>query len=206
VKWPEPVVVVVARVQSALPILVVAALSGYTWWLVQSTPKVGPQAANKPPVGVPDYEMTQATVERFDGTGRVVSVLQGESIRHYASGDRVQVAGMKMSALDAQGQLIKAQATTGDYSGDASLILLRGSAQVAVVPKATAQAGGPVVFDGEAFSFNTGTRVLHSDKPVVLRGAQGVIHAGNLHHDARQGVSSLGGRVQGRMQASDATP
>jgi lipopolysaccharide export system protein LptC len=205
-KWPEPIVVVVARVQAALPILVVAALSGYTWWLVQSTPKPTDQHGSEAPMGVPDYVLGRATVERFDAQGRTVSVLQGQSIEHVPSGDRVLVDGMRLSALDTKGQLLQAHAARGDYSGDSALVRLQGQAQVVITPAPTAHAQGPVVFEGEAFSINTDTRVLHSDKPVRLRSEQGVVQGASLHHDARAGVSVLGGRVSGHLQSSQASP
>jgi LPS export ABC transporter protein LptC len=188
-----------ARLQSGLPVLGVAALAAYTWWLVQSAPGAVHDAGSKPSDSLPDYVMERATVERFDAKGQAISVLQGESISHYLSGDRVVVRGLHLSAVDAKGQQLLAQASEGHYLGDSSVVDLLGHAHVSVTPVTSRRAHGPVVFDGDALSVNTETRLLHSDKPVRVSSAQGEIRGGSLRYDAKAGISQVGGRVTGRL-------
>ncbi|HET6788482.1 MAG TPA: hypothetical protein VFH49_11005, partial [Aquabacterium sp.] len=82
-KWPRPVVVLVAQFQAALPLLVLGGLAGYTWWLVQSAPGTGGAAHHEPPATAPDYELMGATVERFDVQGQRVSLLRGAAMSHF---------------------------------------------------------------------------------------------------------------------------
>lgn len=196
----------VARVQSALPLVGVALLAGYTWWLVQSAPGTSSSGSAQVPPSVPDYVMEQATIERFDAAGQTMSILQGRNISHYVNGDRLVVQVLNLSALDADGQHLQASASEGRYTGESSEIDLAGHVQVTVTPTPQKHAQGPVVFDGDALSVNTETRQLRSDKPVRLSSAQGVIHGSSLTHDARTGISQVGGRVSGRLQAQSPAP
>jgi LPS export ABC transporter protein LptC len=190
---------VLARLQSLLPVLGVAALAAYTWWLVQSAPGAVQDAGAKPSDSLPDYVMEQATVERFDAKGQAISVLQGESISHYLRGDRVVVRGLHLSAVDPKGQALRAQASEGRYVGDSSVVDLVGHAHVTVTPAPTQRSHGPVVFEGDALSVNSETRVLSSDKPARLSGAQGEVRGARLRHDAKAGYTEVSGRVSGRL-------
>jgi lipopolysaccharide export system protein LptC len=188
-----------SRLQAALPVLAVAALAAYTWWLVQSAPGAVHDAGAKPSDSLPDYVMERATVERFDAKGQLISVLQGDSISHYLSGDRVVVRGLHLSAVDPKGQQLVAQASEGHYLGDSSVVDLLGHAHVTVSGMASRHAHGPVAFDGDALSVNTETRQLRSDKPARVSSAQGEIRGGSLRYDAKVGISEVGGRVNGRL-------
>ncbi len=198
---PRFVVLVVAKVQPLLPVVGVALLAGYTWWLVQSVPGGAVAGGAKVPDSVPDYVMDQATIERFDASGHTMSVLQGQNISHYVYNDRVVVKNLHLSAVDAKGQHLQATASEGHYMGQNSVVDLAGHAQVTVTPGPKDEARGPVVFDGDALSVNIQTRQLRSDKPARLTSRQGVINGSSLMHDAQTGISQVGGRVTGRLQA-----
>lgn len=202
---PRVIVLIVAKVQPVLPVVGVALLAGYTWWLVQSAPGASVNGGAKAPDSLPDYVMEQATVERFDGAGQTLSVLQGQNISHYVFNDRVVVKGLHLSAVDAKGQHLQATASEGHYLGQNSVVDLIGHAQVTVNPAPKDEARGPVVFDGDALSVNTQTRQLRSDKPARLSSRQGVVHGSSLMHDAETGISQVGGRVTGRLQAQVVT-
>lgn len=199
-KWSAILIPVVARVQSALPLVAVAGLAAYTWWLVQSAPGSVDQPGSHAPEGVPDYVLVRASVERFDAAGQTTSVLQGQSISHYLEGDRVVVKGLHLSALDPQGQALVALASEGQYRGSEAVVDLAGQARVTVTPKSSPQSQGPVVFEGNALTVDTQRKLLRSDQPVRLSSAQGVVNGSSLQHDARTGISQLGGRASGRLQ------
>lgn len=202
-------VVLVDRARSALPMVAVAAVAGYTWWLVQSVP--GRTSARGPevPSSTPDYVMTRGTVERFDPQGRRVSVLRGQTMTHYLEGDRLLVQGLDLVARDERGQELVAVAREGHYAGAESVVRLRGQVKVT----ATAPAGaagparsGPLVFESESATLDTESGRVSSEDDVRLVGPDGVLAGTGFVHDIDTGMTEIGGRVRGRLEATPLPP
>jgi lipopolysaccharide export system protein LptC len=201
VKWSRAALMVVAQVQAAVPLLLIGGLAAYTWWLVQSTPDGSQQARREPPASTPDYVLGEAVVERFDAAGRRVSVLRGQSMSHFVSGDRLQVQHLQLVAQDPKGQHVQATAKEGRYLGTGSVVDLIGGAHVTATPASGAPVTSPVVFDGEALTVEVDQHVLSSSRPVHLTHANGDLHGSSLRYDARSGISVVGGRVTGSYKA-----
>lgn len=203
-KAPRPLVLVIDQVRAALPIAVLAGLAAYTWWLVQSVPSEDDSSRAAVPPTIPDYVLADAMVERFDLSGRRISVLRGKTMTHYAEGDRLVVNDLHMVAEDAKGQHLTARAIEGVYLGDDAIVNLKGQAHVVATSAAPNQARGPVVFDGEELALHTDTRRVTSRQPVRLVSPEGVVNGSNLDYDARSGLTQVGGRVSGRLQQNKA--
>ncbi|HEX5373916.1 MAG TPA: LPS export ABC transporter periplasmic protein LptC [Aquabacterium sp.] len=201
-KWPRPVVVLVAQFQAALPLLVLGGLAGYTWWLVQSAPGTGGAARHEPPATAPDYELMGATVERFDVQGQRVSLLRGAAMSHFSEGDRLEVQDLQLVARNPQNQAVQARAHQGRYTGRDDVVDLLGSARVVATPAPGSGMAGPLVFEGEALKVDMAHHVLSSHRPVHLSSPSGELRGSSLRHDARAGVSVVGGRVTGTYRVT----
>ena len=69
---------VLERAQAALPVLGAAALAGFTWWLVQSSPREGGASGAKPAASAPDYELHRARIVRVEAVVFVESRIGGK--------------------------------------------------------------------------------------------------------------------------------
>lgn len=191
----------VAQLQSNLPMLLAAGMAGFTWWLIQASPK---EVAQPRPARVPtqaDYQLAKATIARFDQNGRLQAVIDGESMSHYPVNDELRIDRMVLSARDLKGQGLHASAREGYANGMAKEVIIRGGAKAVATPAPGAHRSGlkqgPVRLMGETFHINTETHVLSSDQPVTLIHSAGEIRAQGLRHDQSKSVTELKGRVVG---------
>lgn len=192
----------VAQLQANVPLLLAAGLAGFTWWLIQATPKDAGPAQAKKLSSKPDYELSQATVARFDAEGRLQAVIDGRSIRHYPIDDELRIDNMVLSARDAKGQGLHAVAQQGSANGRAERVEIRGGAKVVATPASSPVVGGkalrgPVRLSGELFQVDTRHHVLVSEQPVMMAHESGQIHAEALRYDQSTGITELKGRVTG---------
>lgn len=199
-----------ARAQSAAPLVLAAALAGFTWWLVVSSPEVGDAArAPEPDRGTPDYELAHARLARFDAQGRLEAVLDGDRMRHFPVSQTVQIDAMQMAMRHPDGRRVLAQAREGEWSEGRGLASLVGEADVRLADAgvswsagaASAAELGPGVTRilGERLDLDTRARVLTSQQPVTVLREGSTVRAQTLRHDEPAGLTELGGRVQGRL-------
>ncbi|KGM40383.1 hypothetical protein JY96_11035 [Aquabacterium sp. NJ1] len=191
------------RAQAALPLLAAAGLAGFTWWLVQSSPKEGSAARPALAASVPDFELNQARVARFDAQGRIEAVLDGQTMRHYPDTDRLQIDQLTLSARDDKGLGLRAVSQRGEADRKAEVVTLSGGAKVTALPATDPGTGlraAPAHFTGEGLRIDTRTRVVSSDQPVLLQQQGSEVRAQNMRYDDRTGITDLGGRVRGQYE------
>lgn len=205
-KLPRQLNLLVDHARTAVPLVIVAGLAAYTWWLVQSVPGLGGGDRKAAAPSLPDYVLGAATVERFDAQGQRLSVLRGDTMTHYLEGDRLVVQRLRLVAQNAQGQVLNAVGREGHYQGLDGTVELVGGAQVVASGGPAGQAQGPVTFDGEVLTVNTRTRLLSSDQPVLLTSPQGTVRGSSLSYDANKGFATVGGRVNGRLSSARPAP
>jgi lipopolysaccharide export system protein LptC len=186
--------------------LAAAGLAGFTWWLVQSSPRDSGPARAATASSAPDYTLAKARVARIDPAGHLEAILDGQSMRHYPDTDRLLIDDLVLSARDKNGQGLHAVAAQGEADRQADVVTLRGGAHVVGLPNAAADAGtglrsGPINFVGEGLRVDTRSRVLTSDHPVDLTQDQTHVHGQTLRYDDSTGVTEMGGRVVGRYDA-----
>ena len=192
----------VAGLQANLPMLLAAGLAGFTWWLIQATPKDDGPARPARVASTPDYVLTEATVARFDAQGRLQGVVDGQAIRHYPGDDKLQIDQMVLSARDEKGQGLHAVAREGLANGQAEVVVIRGGANVVATPASGAVSGGralrgPVRLHGEEFKVDSRAHVLTSDQPVTMVHDSGEIRGTALRYEQLTGITLLQGRVVG---------
>ncbi|MES2089937.1 MAG: LPS export ABC transporter periplasmic protein LptC [Pseudomonadota bacterium] len=189
------------QARAAVPMVLVAGLAGFTWWLVQSAPKDSGPAQTATASSSPDYELGQARVERYNLQGRLVAVIDGKAMRHFAVGDRLEIQSVQIAARDDTGRHLHAVANEGQANGVAETVVLRGGARVVATPASGVPNASPVVFEGELMTIDTRHRQVKSDLPVKITQAHAQVQAGQLVFDERQGVTQLGQGVKGRYDA-----
>lgn len=193
--------------RSAVPMVMLSGMAGFTWWLVQSAPTLQGARPAALASSSPDYELQKARIERYSPDGRLIAILDGQAMRHYADGDRLEIDAVQLSARDAKGQHVQGVARQGEANGSQDTVVLHGGARVVATPASGAVVKGqpmdqsPVVIEGELLRFNTTERVVSSELPVKITHAQGQILGGNLRYEEGSRVGELGNRVHGRYEA-----
>ena len=82
-----------------LPLVMMAVLAGGTWWLVRNAPIVeGPRKASAPR-HEPDYVMTRFIVQRFAADGSLRTQIEGDTLRHYADDDTLEIDAARIRAI-----------------------------------------------------------------------------------------------------------
>lgn len=186
------------RLQAALPLVGLAAVAGFTWWLVQSS---GARVARTSVPLTPDtadVELEAARVLRVGPDGRLQAVLTGERIRHLPVQERLLVERLSLSALDEEGRRLQAEALRGQADERAEEVTLSGVARVVLTPPAGA-ATPPTRVAGEELVVTLPTRTVRSDQPVLVMQGDNEVRARAFVHDGREGVTELSGRVSGRL-------
>ncbi|MEK6669177.1 MAG: LPS export ABC transporter periplasmic protein LptC [Pseudomonadota bacterium] len=205
-----------ARLQTALPVLVAAGLAGFSWWLVSSSPTPRQAAPAAQADDRPDYILSRARIARFDGNGRLEAVLDGDTMRHRPVSNAMEVDAMVLSARHADGRSMHATARQGEWVEPTGVVTLSGGADVRLMPAPTpgvGSAGAAVAGDagtglrsgttrvvGEGLRLDTHAHVLSSTLPVTMTRDHSEVRAQTLQHDDVAGLTLLGGRVHGRLE------
>ena len=204
-----------ARLQSALPVVVAAGLAGFSWWLVSSSPAPRQAAQAAKADDRPDYILSRARIARFDADGRLEAVLDGDTMRHRPVSNAMEVDAMVLSARHADGRSAHATARQGEWAEPTGIVTLSGGADVRMMPApapgaapGTTHAGdagtglrtGTTRIVGEGLSLDTHARVLSSSLPVTMTRDGSEVRAQTLRHDDANGLTLLGGRVHGRLE------
>jgi lipopolysaccharide export system protein LptC len=190
------------KLQASLPLLAAAGLAGFTWWLVQSSPRDGGPARTPKVLSEPDYVLERARVARFDASGRIVAVVDGDRMAHLPDRDVLLIDQVQLSVRDARGRGLIAQARHGEADPQAHQVWLQGQARVTAWPELGAGVAGsglpaPLRFDGEELKVDTARRNLVSTRPVKFIRADSHIDGSALRYDHASGVTELDGRVHG---------
>jgi len=209
-----------ARLQSALPLVVAAGLAGFSWWLVSSSPAPRQAAAAAKADDRPDYILSRARLARFDADGRLEAVLDGDTMRHRPVSNTMDIDAMVLSARHADGRSVHATAQRGEWVEPTGVVTLSGGADVRLMPALTpaptpgeASTAGTLQGDagtglragttrivGEGLRLDTHARVLSSTLPVTVTRDRSEVRGQTLRHDDMAGLTLLGGRVHGRLE------
>jgi lipopolysaccharide export system protein LptC len=180
-----------------LPLLLMALLALGTWWLVKNTPlpEAAPLAA--PLRHVPDYTMTNFTVQRFAVDGSLSSQIEGDVLRHYPDTDTLEIDNPRIRANAPDGGLTLASARQALSNGDGSEVQLQGAARVLRQPAGTAPGSAEVLeFRGEFLHAFLQTERLRSHLPVVVTRGGTQLRADSLEYNHLDRVLDLKGRVR----------
>jgi lipopolysaccharide export system protein LptC len=179
-----------------LPLLLMALLAAFTWWLVRNTPQPGEPGSEKPPRQAPDYTMNGFSITRFSPDGRVVLRIDGDVLRHFPATDVLEVEGVRIHAISPDGRTTDATALRALANGDGSEVQLLGGAKV------LSQLEGADVLEmqGEFLHAFVRFEQLRSHLPVRLRRGSTETRAGGMEYDHLQQQLRLDGPVRVTMQ------
>lgn len=187
---------------SYLPVLLMALLAVGTWWLVKNTPQPDGPAAATAPRKEPDYTMSGFSVSRFGADGRLLLRIDGDQLRHYPDTDRMEIEGVRIHAIGADGRITDATARRALANGDGSEVQLLGGAQV----RSQLPGGDTLEVDGEFLHAFTRFERLRSHLPVRVRRGGSDIHAGGLDYDNLAQQLQLAGPVRASLAPGRRTP
>lgn len=188
----------------ALPVLGMAALAGATWWLVQHAPQ--PVVARPTPtVGhVADYEMRGFSVRHHGPGGPAASRIDGDHVRHFADTDTLEVEGLRLHLVDAEGRMTEAVADRAVARADGAELVLEGHARVirAAVPGASGPSGSALEFRSEWMFIDTRLQKVRTDRHVILTYGLDRFEAAGLRYDQATQELELDGPVRGQVVTS----
>lgn len=184
-----------------LPLLILALLAGFTWWLVKSTPLPDEGGARRVLRHEPDYEMQGFELQRFKPDGSLTLQVRGREMRHYPDTDTLEIDGIELRALGKDGTLTVAQARQALSNADASEIRLQGD----VLVRRFAQAQpdnlpAQLEISGEFLQIHPPREQMSSHLPVTLRTGQGSFSVQSFEYDNLSGQLQFHGHSTASYQ------
>ena len=205
---PRPFTPWIWRVQALLsaylPVLLMAFLASGTWWLVKNTPMAeGPMVA-VPPRHLPDYEMKNFELQRVGKDGLLRVQIEGTALRHYPDTDTLEIDGIRLRAIGADGSLTLSTARRALANADATDLQLSGDVlvqQFAVNAQGEPLAKPKLEVRGQFLQALSNSEQLQSHLPVQLNYSGGTVQALGFEYDHLRGLLSFTGHTTGRFDA-----
>jgi len=186
--WPLRLLDVVS---AYLPLLMMAALAGGTWWLVGNAPSVDEPRAAVAPRHEADYVMTSFIVQRFASDGSLRTQIEGDRLRHFPDDDTIEIDRVRMRAIASDGTVTLAVADKALANGDGSEVQLIGNAHVT---RPSDDKQETIEFESEFLQGFRNIEQLRTHLPVLVTQGQSVIHAQGMEYDNLARVVELKGR------------
>lgn len=178
-----------------VPVLLMAMLALGTWWLVRNAPKPLQGPVDKQVSDTPDYVMQRFSVQQFDRTGRLQSVMTGDEARHLPRSDTLEVDVLRTYSIAPEGMVTTSSADKGISNSDSSEVQLIGDAEV--VRQYPQQPGLTSRYTGEFLHAWTNEERVQSHLPVVLTRGENRFSGDRMQYDNLSQVIELNGRVKG---------
>jgi lipopolysaccharide export system protein LptC len=178
-----------------LPLLLMALLALATWWVVKNSPQAPGLATERPVSKDPDYTMTTFSMDRFDASGRLKVRIEGDVMRHYPATDRIEIDGVRLRAIAADGRVTLAHAARALANGDGSEVQLLGGAEVT---SQDAQ-GAPLRLRSEFLHAFLVTERVSTHLPVLVQVSGSEMHAAAMVYDHGAGRLDLQGPMRAVM-------
>ena len=192
---------------SALPVVVMAALAAWSYWLVRATPGVSEPASARVVSKLPDWTLAQFHVDSYDSSGRLTSRVEGARGWHHPSDDSMEVEDAQVWSQrdrDGQGRISLAQGRHLWVNGEQTQYRLSGDAQIQRLP---ARAGDPELsMQGQELFVDDALKQISSAQAVELKQGDRVLRGDRMFYDDNTAVLELKGKVSAwRPGASEAT-
>ena len=180
-----------------LPLVLLALLALFTWWLVQNTPRGDAPRDAGPVRHEPDYLMQGVLLQRFAPDGSLRVQVEGTQMRHYPDTDTLEIDRVSIRAWSPAGQLTVATAQRAIANGDASEVQLLGGARVV---SAGDTPGDRIEFEGEFLHAFLRAEQLRSHLPVQMRQGSSELRVGALEYDHLTRRARLGPPIRARFE------
>jgi lipopolysaccharide export system protein LptC len=189
------------RLQSMLasyvPLLLMAALAGFTWWLIKNTPQLEAPREKTAPKHEPDYRMNGFEVQRFSSDGRLTGRIIGSEMRHYPDTDTLEIDAPQLRAYGKLDELLVADAQRGVSNGDGSEVQLLGDVKVKRYPAGDTAQPPDLELYGEFLHAFVPQQQIRSHLPARIVGMGGEMQVKSFVYDQLTGrlTFSGGGRA-----------
>lgn len=195
------------RASIYLPVVLMAGLALFTYWLVRNSPQGAAPAQQRVSNNQIDYFMRQFTVKSFDEKGQLKSEVSGVEARHFTASDTLEIDQARIRSLSDKGRIVLSTSNRALSNSDASEVQLSGNARV--IREAAVGADGQSVprleFRGEFLHAFVNEERVTSNLPVVLIRGGDQITADTFAYNSLDGVADLKGRVRARLMPGDAS-
>jgi len=189
-----------------LPVLLMALLAAFTWWLVRNSPSLDKAGGPAAPPQTPDYTMRGFVLSSYGPDGALRSRLEGDVMQHFASTDTVEVQRPRMRTFDPAGHSMRASAQRARSNGDGSQVQLLGDAVVIREPGPGETPADRVEIRGEFLEIFSKEERVRSHLPVSVVSGRGELYGGTLDYRHADGLTELGGRVTGQLRPGSGSP
>ncbi|WP_321959883.1 LPS export ABC transporter periplasmic protein LptC [Paraburkholderia sp. J7] len=189
------------RLTSLVPLVCVAALAGFTWWLLQAVQPREKEAAPRALTHTPDYFADNFSVSELDQSGSTQYRLTATHMVHYEDDENSDLTNPAVRAFQPGKPIVTATALRGTVNADASIVNLYDDARIL----RAAGAGDPEMrADSEHFKVLVNDDVILTEKPVKLRRGQSVMTAtSGMNYNNVTRVIQLFGNVRGAIAPAD---
>jgi lipopolysaccharide export system protein LptC len=194
-----------------LPVLIMAALAALTWWLMKSTPGASVAAQPRPVRHEADYEMRGFSIWSHSGaeaaavahTTATHGLINGQRLQHYADTETIEIEGLRLRWVDAQGQRTRVASAREVSREDGREVQLFGEAHV--VRESVSAASGlglppSLEFTGSNMRIDASRERIQADSPVTLHTGRSTFKAEGMNYDHTLGLLEMRGGVQGEVR------
>lgn len=182
---------------SALPVLVMAALAAWSFWLVRTTPSAAPPSVARPLSALPDMHLTQFVAETFDAQGQRSSRVRGREAWHHPSDDSMEVAQARVWAQRKRdGQVRETTARGARLWVNGAQTQYRLTGQAEVHQRSTTTGAVPLRVQGEELFLDDAAQQVSSALPVTLTQGSRRLSGDRMHYDQVTGRLDLTGHVR----------
>ncbi|WP_322103618.1 LPS export ABC transporter periplasmic protein LptC [Paraburkholderia sp. J41] len=189
------------RLVSLVPLICVAALAGFTWWLLQAVQPREHEAAPRPLTHTPDYFADNFSVSELDQSGATQYRLTAAHMVHYEDDEDSDLTNPAVRAFQPGKPIVTATGKRGTVNGDASIVNLYDNAQIL---RAAGYGDPEMQADSEHFRVLVNDDVILTEKPVKLRRGLSVMTATNgMNYNNVTRVIQLYGNVRGAIAPAD---
>ncbi|WAC74174.1 LPS export ABC transporter periplasmic protein LptC [Roseateles sp. SL47] len=189
---------------SYVPLLLMAALAGFTWWLIKSTPQLEAPREKAAPRHVPDYRMQGFELERFSSDGRLLARILGHELRHYPDNDTIEIDQPELRAYGDKGELLIAQAKRGLSNGDGSEVQLLGDVKLHRYPSGDPAAVTDLELYGEFLHVFVPEQKMRSHLPARVVGLGGEMQVRSFEYSNLSGLLTFSGGGKAQFSAQPA--
>lgn len=189
------------RLRSLVPLVCMAVLAGFTWWLLQAVKPHEKEAAPRPLTHSPDYFADNFSVSELDQSGATQYRLTATHMVHYEDNDNSDLTMPAVRAFQPGKPIVTATGKRGTVNADASVVDLYDNARIL----RAAGVGDPEMqADSEHFRVLVNDDVILTEKPVKLRRGQSIMTATDgMNYNNVTRVIQLHGNVRGAIAPAD---
>lgn len=189
------------RLTALVPLVCVAVLAGFTWWLMQAVKPRENEPPPRPLTHTPDYFADNFSVSELDQSGSTQYRLTAAHMVHYEDDSNSDLSMPAVRAFQPGKPVVTATGQRGTVNGDASIVDLYDNARIL----RAAGIGDPdMQADSEHFRVLVNDDVILTEKPVKLRRGQSVMTAtSGMNYNNVTRVIQLFGNVRGAIAPVD---